>query len=278
MDYQQQIENDADEIINGKGFVVIPNVFTKDEIKEAKDLIDKNMNLLLKQADKKATIQGDYDKKKDSANLVQGKIVIWNLVYKGKVFEKMAQKKRIVDVFKKILGNSIGLGSFAARTVNPGDKSQLPHVDYPYFDMHKLDRYPKNINFSFLMNCQSTIMIDDFTEDNGSTALVPGSQKWGTYPNNKEKYFNDCVRVTGESGSAFLMTGACWHGSYESKENADDRRAVLGQYLPGFVKTMEDWEKGSQFPGGEEIKNNFSDDLKKLLFGYNYPRVMQNAD
>ena len=63
----------------------------------------------------------------------------------------MAQKKRIVDVFKKILGSSVGLGSFAARTVNTGDKSQLPHVDYPYFDMHKLDRYPKNINFSFLI-------------------------------------------------------------------------------------------------------------------------------
>ena len=278
MDYQKQIENDVDEIINGKGFVVIPNVFTKDEIKEAKDLIDKNMDLLLKQADKKTTIQGDYDNKKDSANLVQGKIVIWYLVYKGKIFEKMAQKKRIVDVFKKILGNSVGLGSFAARTVNPGDKSQLPHVDYPYFDMHKLDRYPKNINFSFLMNCQSTIMIDDFTEDNGSTALVPGSQKWGTYPNDKEKYFNECTRITGESGSAFLMTGACWHGSYESKENADDRRAILGQYLPGFVKPMEDWEKGSHFPGGKEIKNNFSEDLNKLLFGYNYPRIMQNAD
>jgi ectoine hydroxylase-related dioxygenase (phytanoyl-CoA dioxygenase family) len=278
MDYQKQIENDVDEIINGKGFVVIPNVFTKDEIKEAKDLIDKNMDLLLKQADKKTTIQGDYDNKKDSANLVQGKIVIWNLVYKGKIFEKMAQKKRIVDVFKKILGNSVGLGSFAARIVNPGDKSQLPHVDYPYFDMYKLDRYPKNINFSFLMNCQSTIMIDDFTEDNGSTALVPRSQKWGTYPNDKEKYFNECTRVTGESGSAFLMTGACWHGSYESKENAGDRRAILGQYLPGFVKPMEDWEKGSQFSGGEEIKNNFSEDLNKLLFGYNYPRIMQDAD
>jgi len=41
---------------------------------------------------------------------------------------------------------------------------------------------------------------------------------------------------------------------------------------------MEDWEKGSKFPGGEDIKNNFSDDLKELLFGYDYPRVMQEAD
>ena len=38
MDYEKQIENDAEEIINGKGYVVIPNVFTKEEIKEAKDL------------------------------------------------------------------------------------------------------------------------------------------------------------------------------------------------------------------------------------------------
>ena len=40
MNHEKQIENDAEEIINGKGYVVIPNVFTKEEIKEAKDLID----------------------------------------------------------------------------------------------------------------------------------------------------------------------------------------------------------------------------------------------
>ena len=278
MDYEKQIQNDADEIINGKGYVVIPNLFSKEEIKEAKDLIDQNMEKLLKEAGRDSAVQGEYDDKKDGANLVQGKIIVWNLIYKGKIFEKMAQKKRIVDVFKKILGSSVMLGSFAARTVNPGDKPQLPHVDYPYFDMHSMDKYPHNMNFSFLMNCQSTIMIDDFTEDNGATALVPGSQKWGTYPKDTKRYFDECINVTGESGSAFLMTGACWHGSYESKKNSGDRRAILGQYLPGFVKPMEDWEKSSKFPGGEDIKNNFSEDLKKLLFGYDYPRVMQEAD
>ena len=278
MDYEKQIKEDADEIINGKGYVVIPNLFSKEEIKEAKDLIDQNMEKLLKEAGKDSAVQGEYDNKKDGANLVQGKIVLWSLIYKGKIFEKMAQKKRIVDVFKKILGNSVVLGSFAARTVNPGDKSQLPHVDYPYFDMHTMDKYPQNMNFSFLMNCQSTIMIDDFTEDNGATALVPGSQKWGIYPKDTKRYFDECINVTGESGSAFLMTGACWHGSYESKKDSGDRRAILGQYLPGFVKPMEDWEKSSKFPGGEDIKNNFSEDLKKLLFGYDYPRVMQEAD
>ena len=41
---------------------------------------------------------------------------------------------------------------------------------------------------------------------------------------------------------------------------------------------MEDWESGSKFPGGDEIKDNFSDDLKALLFGYDYPRIMQEAD
>jgi ectoine hydroxylase-related dioxygenase (phytanoyl-CoA dioxygenase family) len=278
MDYEKQIQNDADEIINGKGYVVIPNLFSKEEIKEAKDLIDQNMEKLLKEAGRDSAVQGEYDDKKDGANLVQGKIIVWSLIYKGKIFEKMAQKKRIVDVFKKILGSSVVLGSFAARTVNPGDKPQLPHVDYPYFDMHSMDKYPHNMNFSFLMNCQSTIMIDDFTEDNGATALVPGSQKWGKYPKDTKKYFDECINVTGESGSAFLMTGACWHGSNESKKNSGDRRAILGQYLPGFVKPMEDWEKSSKFPGGEDIKNNFSEDLKKLLFGYDYPRVMQEAD
>ena len=88
MSYEQEIQRDADEIINGNGYVVLPNVFSKEEIKEAKDLIDKNMETLLKEAGAKVATQGIYDDKKDSANLVQGKIIIWNLVYKGKIFEK----------------------------------------------------------------------------------------------------------------------------------------------------------------------------------------------
>ena len=78
MSYEQEIQRDADEIINGNGYVVLPNVFSKEEIKEAKDLIDKNMETLLKEAGAKVATQGIYDDKKDSANLVQGKIIIWN--------------------------------------------------------------------------------------------------------------------------------------------------------------------------------------------------------
>ena len=88
MDYEKQIYNDADEIINGKGYVVIPNLFSKEEIKEAKDLIDQNMEKLLKEAGRDSSVQGEYDDKKDGANLVQGKIIVWSLIYKGKIFRK----------------------------------------------------------------------------------------------------------------------------------------------------------------------------------------------
>ena len=64
MDYEKQIKDDADEIINGKGYVVIPNLFSKEEIKEAKDLIDQNMEKLLKEAGRDSAVQGEYDDKK----------------------------------------------------------------------------------------------------------------------------------------------------------------------------------------------------------------------
>ena len=111
---------------------------------------------------------------------------VWNLIDKHDVFRKLVQHELIIEVFSIILGNELKLGSFAARIQQPGDKRQLPHLDYPYWDMYKLKSFPKYINSSFAMNCQSTIMIDDFTLKNGATMVGPGSQLRGYFPKEDE--------------------------------------------------------------------------------------------
>ena len=73
MSYEQDIQRSADEIINGKGYVVLPNIFSKEEIKEAKDLINKNMEILLEEAGAKSATQGEYDDKKERLKEIEAK-------------------------------------------------------------------------------------------------------------------------------------------------------------------------------------------------------------
>ena len=47
------------------------------------------------------------------------------------------------------------------------------------------------------------------------------------------------IQTTGKAGSVMLMTGMLWHGAGPNKTKIP-RVGILGQYLPKFIKPMED--------------------------------------
>ena len=164
------------------------------------------------------------------------------------------------------------MGSFAARIQQPGDKKQKPHLDYPYWDMYNLKSFPNNINSTFAMNCQSTIMIDDFTLDNGATMVAPGTQLRGYFPK-EEEFWPIMKQTTGKAGSVMLMTGLLWHGAGSNKTKRP-RIGILGQYLPKFVKPMEDQLASVDM----KVIKKCNKKLKNLLgVGYPYPQVLDTS-
>ena len=164
------------------------------------------------------------------------------------------------------------LGSFAARIQQPGDKKQLPHLDYPYWDMYNLKSFPNNINSSFIMNCQSNVMLDDYTEMNGATMVAPGTQLRGYFPK-EDEFWPNMIQTTGKAGSVMLMTGLLWHGAGANKTKRP-RVGILGQYLPKFVKPMEDQLASVDM----SIISKCNKRLKNLLgVGYPYPQVLDTA-
>ena len=69
-------------------------------------------------------------------------------------------------------------------------------------------------------------MIDEFTEDNGATRVVPGSHRWGRHPtgdlvNGKPRNPGDDVEgqvlITGPAGSCFVYNAHLWHGGTQNK-------------------------------------------------------------
>ena len=250
----------AQELLKGNGYYIVPKLFSKKDVKIAREQIIE----IAKTYKANVNIQ-----KQSELSVLKVTNHVWNLIDKHEIFRKFVQHDLIIEVFSIILGNELKLGSFAARIQQPGDERQLPHLDYPYWDMYNLKSFPKNINSSFTMNCQSTIMIDDFTLKNGATMVGPGTQLRGYFPKENE-FWPIMKQTTGDAGSVMLMSGLLWHGAGNNITNKP-RVGILGQYLPKFVKPMEDQLASVDM----KIIKQCNKKLQNLLgVNYPYPQVL----
>jgi ectoine hydroxylase-related dioxygenase (phytanoyl-CoA dioxygenase family) len=252
-----------DDLMNGNGYHLFESVFNEGEVAEANRII--NMH-----SDKAQAATHFHGEHADKIHLQRR---VWNLLNKGQVFVDMVQHNAVMQVFSKILGKQFILGSFAANRLLPGAPGQEPHVDYPYWDMHDVDEFPAGMNAGFHMNCQSLISLHEFTAQNGATGIVPKSQKRGVYPT-KEGFDAEFTQLSCPPGSLLLFTGLTWHCSMPNNSDGE-RTSVLGQYLPKFVKPMEDLQRGV----APHVLKAASPELHQLLgTQLRYPEFLEEAE
>ena len=123
------------------------------------------------------------------------------------------------------------------------------------------------------MNCQSLISLHDFTVENGATAVVPHSQKQGYYPD-ATAFDESKIQVVCPSGSLLLFVGMIWHCSMPNNSE-HERTSILGQYLPKFVKPMEDLD----YSVDDRIKSEASPSLRQLLgIDLRYPERLEDSE
>jgi len=254
------------ELLHGGGAVGISGLFPPEDIAEARAII---MAQSEQSADKATHFQGAAQED-GSLNLQRR---VWNLLAKGDVFSRLATHPVLMAILRDFLGTEFIMGSIAANRILPGGPGQEPHVDYPYWDFHKPETHPVGFNGSFPMNAQVSVLLDPFTEESGATGYVPGSQRELRYPTPSDHFFDRCERMTGEPGDVALFYGVTWHCAMPN--NADhDRSAILIQYLPKWVKPMEDMP--AALP--RSFVDQASPELRQLLgMNYPYPEVLDAA-
>lgn len=254
------------ELLHGGGAVGISGLFTPEEIAEARAIVMEHSE---EEAEKVTHFQGAAA----DAGKLNLQRRVWNLLGKGEVFSRMAAHPVLMDILRAFLGTEFIMGSIAANRILPGGPGQEPHVDYPYWDFHKPETHPVGLNGSFPMNAQVSVLLDPFTEESGATGYVPGSQKELRYPTKADNFHENCEQMTGEPGDVALFYGVTWHCAMPN--NADhDRSAILIQYLPKFVKPMEDMPAALPKSFVEEA----SPDIRQLLgLNYPYPEILDAA-
>ena len=226
------------EIVEGKGYVMLPDLISRQEALEARNLI----------------LELARQEKQDDKLIVQGKKErLYGLIYKGDIFASMVQDKLILSIVDTIIGEDAILGGFSAHILNPGAKSMGIHVDYPYWAMPApFPKYP-------VLELQVIWLMEDFTADNGSPLFADGTQNLATQPN-KWQFKTTAKKITGTAGSAIISHGLCWH---DTSDNNSDRPRVslLGNYTPQYVHPLEN----NLFDYQSEAISNTNPRLQKLL-------------
>ncbi|MEL6207285.1 MAG: phytanoyl-CoA dioxygenase family protein [Pseudomonadota bacterium] len=254
------------ELLHGAGAVRIAGLFPAEDVAEARRIIMEHSEAA---AEKVTHFQGAAEE--DGTLSLQRRV--WNLLAKGDVFSRMAAHPVLMEILRKFLGTEFIMGSIAANRILPGGPGQEPHIDYPYWDFHKAESHPAGLNSSFPMNAQVSVILDPFTEESGATAYAPGTQAELRYPTEADGFFDRCERMVGEPGDVALFFGAVWHCAMPNRA-AHDRNAVLIQYLPKWVKPMEDMP--AALP--QAFLDAASPDLRQLLgLNYPYPEVLDAA-
>ncbi|MEM7614779.1 MAG: phytanoyl-CoA dioxygenase family protein [Pseudomonadota bacterium] len=254
------------ELLHGAGVVAFSGLFSAEQIAEARAIVMRHSD-----AAQKVT---HFHGKAEADGTLNLQRRVWNLLAKGEVFSQMAAHPVLMTVLRRFLGTEFIMGSIAANRILPGGPGQEPHVDYPYWDFHAPETHPVGLNGSFPMNAQVSVILDPFTETSGATAYVPGSQRELRYPVPADNFYERCERMTGAPGDVVLFYGVTWHCAMPNRSD-HDRSAVLINYLPKWVKPLEDMP--AALPAS--FLEAASPEIRQLLgFNYPYPEVLDAAE
>ena len=253
------------EIAQGSGVVTIKNVYSKNQISLARDIVNKF-------ADTQESKETHFNAEAEASGKLHLQQRVWNLFGKDKIFSELITHDIIFNLMSKLLGSKFIAGSYCASRLLPGAQGQELHIDYPYWDFYETDTFPDGLNGSFLQNCQATIPLDSCSKESGATAFVPGSQINLKYPSKKDDLDN-INQMEAEPGDLVFFNGNCWHGAMPNK--SDHQRAVLLiEFLPKYIKPVEDLVSYLN----DNFRENCSDKVKQLLgFNYPYPKLMDKS-
>jgi len=123
------------------------------------------------------------------------------------------------------------------------------------------------------MNMQSLIMMDDFTVENGATACVPFTQREASWPD-EDLFDKSFIQTTGKKGTVLLYTGLLNHAA-QPNNTGKSRTSILGQYLPKYVRPMEDCDKGTS----QEVRDRATPMMRQLLgMKQDYPKMFDEPN
>src|SRR5689334_21710912 len=191
------------------GFLPLPNILTPEQVKRFGARLDELTQLEGENAGKEVHQEA-------------GTIRLSDLVNKDPIFEVCFTHPRVLAAIDHVLNGDLKLSSLNFRAALPGFGLQSLHADWGSAVA------PGNY-----VVYNSIWLLDDFTESNGATRVVPGSQRSGkmakeamadpTQPQPGE------VLLTAPAGTVVIFNSHTWHGG--TLNRTDRPRRALHSYF-----------------------------------------------
>lgn len=175
---------------------------------------------------------------------------IYSVLSRTRVCDRLVDNPRVLAVLDRLLMPNYLLSALQAINIQPGEVAQLTHHDDGFYPIPR-PRAP--------LAAATIWAIDDFTADNGATAVIPGSHRWGRRPPGPD---DRPVPVVMPAGSCVFFVGTLWHGGGANTTTAD-RLAVTAQYCEPWLRPMEAFGLSIS----REIARTVSADIRRML-GY----------
>lgn len=176
------------------GYVILPDILEPSFVERAKRELVR-------------AIEADTGRYGPQAERDYGMVMLCAL--HGGSFLDLFDNNRLVAPFNAVLGDESIVYAYTSSSMPPGGRnySVRIHVDCP------------RIIPGYVTNMGATILLDDFTEENGATWFLPGSQERAEMPSEEEFYGKGC-RVIARAGAVFFFNARLWHAGGINKTSS----------------------------------------------------------
>jgi ectoine hydroxylase-related dioxygenase (phytanoyl-CoA dioxygenase family) len=186
---------------------------------------------------------------------------VYNVLAKTRVTDQLAVHPQILGLMDRLFEPGFLLSQSQMINILPEESAQHLHYDDAFY---RLPRPRKALGAATIW------AIDDFTEHNGATVVVPKSHCWG---DDQIAQRSAAISAVMPAGSVLFFLGTTWHGGGENQTIAP-RLAVTHQYCEAYLRQQENY----LLELSKETVKSLSPALQALI-GYSiYPPFMGMVD
>jgi ectoine hydroxylase-related dioxygenase (phytanoyl-CoA dioxygenase family) len=246
------------EIVNADGGLIIEGFLTADEVRRFNEEVQPAMDALdagsKNDDDFVADFHGNQTKR------------LTNLVTLSKTFrEEILEQDLVHDLGEAIFREESGdfwLTTGQVIEIGPGNKAQVLHRDLEnnHFAV-TMGKSGPMVMVNFL------IALTDFTEENGATRIIPGSNDWDDYEDRGTPEMT--IPAEMKAGDVIFFNGKVAHGGGANVTENERRRGLTIPLQPSFLTPEEAYPLLVDL----ELAKTLSPRVQKLLgFRSQYPK------
>lgn len=157
--------------------------------------------------------------------------MVHNLMVRGDAFLELLENPVLHAYLSELLTDTCIVYAYTSSSMPPkgSNYSRRIHVDCP------------RVIPGYVTNVGITLALDDFTEENGATELLPNSQ-WRTDPPGEAEFESGAVRFLPQAGQAVIFNARTWHRGGINR-SGKPRHAVTLNACRSFMKQRFDYPR-----------------------------------